>query len=130
MLPSLDNIPMQKKLRYQLILSRNIDIKESCILTGREVCLATPNQKLWSHMPPSLDGYLPSLDGYQIILPRFIDGQKIRLSDWKGGTTGYTQPNVVIWDATLSWWLSPFKKLWYQLILSADIDNKRIPSFW
>ena len=42
------------------------------------------------------------------------------------GATGHTQKKAVASNATFCLWLTPHKKLWYQLILSRDIDNQRI----
>lgn len=37
---------------------------------------------------------------YQLIPSRGIDEKGILQSDWKGGTTGYTQTKVIVSDAT------------------------------
>ena len=31
-------------------------------------------------------------------------------SDWPKGTLGHTQPRLVVFNATFTWWLSPYKK--------------------
>ena len=74
---------------------------------------------------------LPSLDHYlhvknirdRSIRSRNIDDQKILQSELKRGTTGHTQPKVVISDAAFPWWLTSCKKLRYHLIPCRDIDN-------
>ena len=52
------NIPKQKNLRYQLISSRVLLIKESCNQIGQEANLVTLNQNLQSQMVLSFDSYL------------------------------------------------------------------------
>ena len=47
---------------------------------------------------------------YWLIPPKYIDDQTILQSDWLRGTTGHTQPEVVILNDTFLWWLSPCKK--------------------
>ena len=48
----------QKKLRHHLILSRDTGDQRLCNRIGQKVQLATPDQKSWSEMLPSLDDYL------------------------------------------------------------------------
>ena len=46
----------------------------------------------------------------QLILSRDIDNQRIWQSDWMGVTTGRTQPNAEVSQATFPWRLVPCKK--------------------
>ena len=71
-----------------------------------------------SHTQPKVIVSLSLLDVYLCaknlrdcwISFRYINDQRIMLSDWTRGTSGYTQPKLVISDATFFWWLSPCKK--------------------
>ena len=47
---------------------------------------------------------------YQLIPSRDIDHEKILKNDKGRGTPGHRQPNVVVTDATLPWWISPCKE--------------------
>ena len=58
-----------------------------------------------------------------MILSKDIDVQRILQSDSTRGTTGHTQPQVVVSDPIR--WLSPCKKVRNQLTLSRDIDDQR-----
>ena len=78
-----------------------MQIKESCFnLTGEEAKLTTPNQS------GSIRCYFALMTihvknlRYQLIPSRGIDEKGILQSDWKGGTTGYTQTKVIVSDAT------------------------------
>ena len=68
---------------------------------------------------------------YQLIPSGDIDDQVLLQSDWTRGTTGHTQPKIVVSDATFLWWsLSPRKKnVSHWFIPSRDIDDQRILQF-
>ena len=52
-------------------------------------------------MLPSHDNYLHAKNLRDCwISSRYINDQRILLSDWTSGTTGHTQPKVVVSDAT------------------------------
>ena len=46
-----------------------------------------------------------------MIPSRDIDDQRILESDWSKSTTDHIQSRVVVFNATILWWLSPYKKL-------------------
>ena len=57
------------------------------------------------------DGYLHAKKiWFEWIFCSYIDGQIILQSDWMTNTTVHTQPKVVVSDATLVWWLTPYIK--------------------
>ena len=42
------------------------------------------------------------------------------------GATGHTQPKVLVYDATLSWWLTPcIKKIRHRFIPFGDVVDQR-----
>ena len=56
---------------------------------------------------------------YPLIPSRDIDDQRLLQSDWTRGTTGYTQPKMIVRDAT-------FALLFFCLIPARHIDDQRI----
>ena len=80
-------------------------IKESRYLIGQDVQAATLNQKLY------LGDKLHTNKLRYLILSRDIDDQRILQSGSTRGTTGHTQPNVVVSDAAFLSLLSPCKKI-------------------
>ena len=97
---SLKAMIMQKKLRHQLTLSNHID-----------------NQRiLQSHWKRGLNCWFVPID----ILQRHW-WSKNPVSDQMRGTTGHTQPKVVVSGVTFPCSEKIWKKLRYNLILSRDI---------
>ena len=63
---------------------------------------------------------------YLLIPSKDIDDQRILQSDGTSVTTDYTQPKVVVSDATFFYDTLNAKNLRDQLIHSSDIDDQRI----
>ena len=87
---------------YPLIPSTDIDdqrIKKSKM--DHLAHLASPNQKLESHMLPSLHEYFHAENlRYKLITSKYIDDQRILQSDWTRTKPGQTQSKVAVSDAT------------------------------
>ena len=101
MQPSLDNKLHAKKLRYQLILCRDIDDQRMLQSDWMRGTIAHTQTKVLVPGATFFDDYLdPKNLRYRLIPSRDINDQRILQSGWMEGTNGHTQPKVTVSGTT------------------------------
>ena len=85
-----------------------------------------PSLSLLKHAEMNRKKIDTGLTKVSVIPSRDISDQWILKSDWTRATPGYTQPRVVVLDATFPWLLSLCKRSNISIGFSSDIVDQRI----